>query len=65
VVAASGMSIGHKGMLYASRTLAATAVDLFENPAVRDAIRAEWAEKTKGVTYRWYVPDGPPPVPAR
>ena len=65
VVAASGMSIGHKGMMYAARTLAATAVDLFENTAVREAIRAEWTEKTQGVTYRWYVPDGPPPVPAR
>jgi aminobenzoyl-glutamate utilization protein B len=64
VVAASGMSIGHKGMLYASRTLAATAVDLVENAAVRDAIRTEWAQKTKGVTYKWYVPDGPPPAPA-
>ena len=63
VVAASGMSIGHKGMMLAATTLAATAVDLYENAAVRDAIRAEWAEKTKGVTYRWYIPDGPPPVP--
>jgi len=63
VVAASGMSIGHKGMMYAARTLAATAVDLFENAAVREAIRAEWTEKTKGVTYTWLVPDGPPPVP--
>jgi aminobenzoyl-glutamate utilization protein B len=65
VVAASGMSIGHKGMLYAASTLAATAVDLFENAGLREAIRQEWAEKTKGVTYRWYVPEGPPPVPAR
>jgi len=46
-----------------ARTLAATAVDLFENAAVREAIRAEWTEKTKGVTYTWLVPDGPPPVP--
>ena len=63
VVAASGMSIGHKGMMLAASTLAATAVDLYEQTAVREAIRAEFAEKTKGVTYRWYVPDGPPPVP--
>jgi aminobenzoyl-glutamate utilization protein B len=65
VVAASGMSIGHKGMMYAARTLAATAVDLLEDASVREAIRAEWAEKTKGVTYKWMVPDGPPPVPER
>jgi aminobenzoyl-glutamate utilization protein B len=65
VVAASGMSIGHKGMMLAASTLAATAVDLYENAAAREAILAEFAEKTKGVTYRWYVPDGPPPVPKR
>jgi aminobenzoyl-glutamate utilization protein B len=65
VVASSGMSIGHKGMIAAANTLAATAVDLFADAAVREAIRAEFAEKTKGVTYKWLVPDGPPPVPGR
>jgi aminobenzoyl-glutamate utilization protein B len=65
VVASSGMSIGHKGMLMAAKTLAATAVDLFVDAATRDAIRAEFDEKTKGVTYKWLVPDGPPPVPRR
>ncbi len=64
VVATSGMSIGHKGMIYASKVLAATAVDLFEKPDVRDAIKKEFAEQTKGVTYRTFIPDGPPPVPA-
>ena len=63
VVASSGTTIGHKGMLLAAKTLAATAVDLYENTRAREAIRAEFAEKTKGVTYRWYVPDGPPPIP--
>lgn len=65
VVASSGMSIGHKGMMVASSALAATAVDLFADKASLDAVRAEWTQKTKGVTYKWYVPDGPPPVPKR
>jgi hypothetical protein len=52
-------------MVYAAATIAATAVDLLEKNAVREAIRAEFAEKTKGVTYRWLVPDGPPPVPSK
>ena len=65
VVAASGMSIGHKGMMVAASTMAATAVDLFADAPTRDALRTEWAAKTKGKTYRWLVPDGPPPVPAR
>jgi aminobenzoyl-glutamate utilization protein B len=63
VVATGGMSIGHKGMMYASKVLAATAVDLFEKPEVREAIRKEFEEQTKGFMYKAYIPDGPPPVP--
>jgi aminobenzoyl-glutamate utilization protein B len=63
VVACGGMSIGHKGMTLAAKTLAATMVDLFEDPATREAIQAEFKEKTKGHTYKGYIPDGPPPLP--
>jgi aminobenzoyl-glutamate utilization protein B len=63
VVAAGGMSIGHKGMLHAAKTLAATMVDLFEDPAARAAIRAEFEKKTRGFVYKPYIPDGPPPLP--
>jgi len=65
VVASSGMSIGHKGMMVAANALAATATDFFENVAMRESVRSEWATKTKGMTYRWYVPDGQPPVPKK
>ena len=63
VAACGGMSIGHKGMAFAAKTLAATMVDLFEQPAKREEIRKEFEEKTKGVTYKGYIPDGPPPLP--
>jgi aminobenzoyl-glutamate utilization protein B len=63
VVACGGMSIGHKGMIYASKALAATMVDLFSDPKEVQAIQAEFAEKTKGLVYKPYIPDGPPPVP--
>jgi aminobenzoyl-glutamate utilization protein B len=63
VVAAGGMSIGHKGMVQAAKTLAATMVDLFADEAARAAVRAEFERKTRGVVYRPYVPDGPPPLP--
>ena len=63
VVAPGGMSIGHKGLTYAAKALAATAVDLFESPRERDAIVKEFAEKTKGHTYKGYIPAGPPPLP--
>ncbi len=63
VVATGGMSIGHKGMVQAAKVLAATMVDLFEDPATREAIRTEFEEKTQGHVYKAYIPDGPPPVP--
>jgi len=63
VVAAGGMSIGHKGLTYAASALAATMVDLFEDASARNAIRAEFAEKTRGFVYKPYISPGPPPLP--
>lgn len=63
VVATAGMSIGHKGLVHAAKTLAATMVDLFDDANARNAIRGEFEEQTKGHVYKPYVPDGPPPVP--
>jgi aminobenzoyl-glutamate utilization protein B len=63
VVAAGGTSIGHKGMLAAAKTLAATLVDLLDDPAARAAVRAEFEEKTRGFVYKPLVPDGPPSLP--
>jgi aminobenzoyl-glutamate utilization protein B len=63
VVACAGMSIGHKGMAYAAKALAATMIDLFEDQKAREAIQAEFKEKTKGHVYKPYIPDGPPPLP--
>jgi len=63
VVACGSMSIGHKGMTFAAKTLASTMVDLFEQPEKRAEIQKEFAEKTKGTTYKGYIPDGPPPLP--
>ncbi len=62
VVASAGMSIGHKGMVHAAKTLAVTMVDLFEDAAVREAVRKEFARSTEGFTYKPYVPEGPPPA---
>jgi aminobenzoyl-glutamate utilization protein B len=63
VAASGGMSIGHKGMLLAARTLAATMVDLYEQPAALEAVRAEFKARKGDTVYRSYVPDGPPPLP--
>jgi aminobenzoyl-glutamate utilization protein B len=63
VVAAGGMSIGHKGMVYAAKALAATMVDLYENPEQLAAVKREFEEKTKDFTFELSIPDGPPPIP--
>jgi len=63
VVATSGMSNGHKGMIHAAKALAASMVDLYEKPEQRDAIVKEFEEQTKGFKYKFYIPEGPPPVP--
>ncbi len=63
VVACSGMSIGHKGMLYAAKALAATMVDLLAEPATVTSIREEFASRRGDVTWVPFVPPGPPPLP--
>jgi aminobenzoyl-glutamate utilization protein B len=64
VVATGGMSIGHKGMIVAAKTLAATMVDLYEKPQALREIRAEFEKKRGGVAFKAYLPEGPPPVPS-
>jgi aminobenzoyl-glutamate utilization protein B len=64
VVAAGGMSIGHKGMMYASKAMAATMIDLYLSPQQRDAIKKDFVERKGNVVYKAYIPDGPPPIPA-
>jgi aminobenzoyl-glutamate utilization protein B len=63
VVACGGMSIGHKGMILAAKTLASTMVDLFTDPANVKAVRDEFAKKSEGVHYTAYIPAGPPRLP--
>jgi aminobenzoyl-glutamate utilization protein B len=63
VVATGGMSIGHRGMVYAAKALAATMVDLYENPEQRAAVVKEFREQTDGFKFKYYIPEGPPPVP--
>jgi aminobenzoyl-glutamate utilization protein B len=63
VVATGGMSIGHRGMVYAAKALAATMVDLYQQPETLAAIRKEFEERTRDVEYRAYIPSGPPPIP--
>ncbi|HKR64842.1 MAG TPA: amidohydrolase, partial [Thermoanaerobaculia bacterium] len=63
VAACGGMSIGHKGMLFASKTLATTMIDLFRDPKLVQSMKQEFAKSTEGVTYKPFIPEGPPPIP--
>jgi len=63
VVACGGMSIGHKGMLFAAKSLGTTMVDLFENELLRKEIRAEFEKRKGNEVWKAMLPDGPPPVP--
>jgi aminobenzoyl-glutamate utilization protein B len=63
VVACGGMSIGHKGMLFASKALGTTMVDLFENEKLRQDIRTEFLKRKGNEVWKAMLPDGPPPVP--
>ena len=45
IVACGKSGLAHKGMLYAAKVLAATAIDLFENEALLAAAKAEFAER--------------------
>lgn len=63
IVCTGSMSIGHKGMLTAARTLSATVLDLLMEPNLLAEVRAEWREKTQGKPYRNPLPpDAKPPV---
>ncbi|MFC4721597.1 amidohydrolase [Geojedonia litorea] len=62
VVACGGMSIGHKGMIYASKAMAMTMADLFEQPQLIAKVKAEYKERKGDEVYEAMVPDGPPPI---
>ena len=62
VVASGGMSIGHKGMVYAAKALAMTGVDLFTDTKLLQSVKAEFKERLGDYVYEGMVPPGPPPL---
>jgi aminobenzoyl-glutamate utilization protein B len=63
VTACGGMSIGHKGMLFAAKALAMTMVDLYNDEELIKEIKSEFNERKAGQTWKAMIPDGPPPIP--
>ncbi|MDG2492242.1 MAG: amidohydrolase [Flavobacteriaceae bacterium] len=60
VVACTGMSIGHKGMLYASKALGMTMVDLFKDPELVKRIKEDFKNNKTNSSYDPRIPAGPP-----
>jgi aminobenzoyl-glutamate utilization protein B len=62
-VAQSGMSIGHKGLIFASKVIAASGLELLTNPALLKAAQDEWEERMGGKVYKSPLPaDLKPPL---
>ena len=65
-VAASGSSIGTKGMIVAAKTMALTAVELFSNPAILQAAKDELLRRRgRDFIYKPMVGDREPPLDYR
>ncbi|MVM29037.1 amidohydrolase [Spirosoma sp. HMF4905] len=61
--AASGMSIGQKGMLVAAKTMALTALDLYKTPALIEKARKEWVDRRgANFNYESFIGNRKPPV---
>ena len=60
VVACTGMSIGHKGMIYASKALAMTMADLYNSPALIEEVKRDFIENRKYDKYDPRILTGPP-----
>lgn len=61
VTASAASNIGHQGLLYAARYLAATAVDLITQPDLLAQFTQEFQQRTAGVQWQSLIPDGQQP----
>jgi aminobenzoyl-glutamate utilization protein B len=61
VVACGGMSIGHKGTIYAAKAMAMTMSDLFKNDRLIKEITSEYLERKGDEVYEAMI-DGPAPI---
>ena len=61
--AIGGTSSALKSTVFATKVMAASAVELLQQPALLDRVKADWRERMKGLTYRSPLPaDLAPPL---
>jgi len=56
-VSCSGMSIGHKSLIFAAKTIAGTALDLMTKPELLKKAQDEFGKRMERRTYRCPIPD--------
>lgn len=56
-VALNGMSIGHKSLIFASKVLATSALDLLTNPELMRSVHEEFEKRKAGRIYKSPIPD--------
>lgn len=65
-VACIGSSIGEKGIIYAAKVLAISAIDLLEQPDEVKAAKADWSQRMSKKKYTTLIPKGQkPPIRIR
>ncbi|MBE0632943.1 amidohydrolase, partial [Candidatus Bathyarchaeota archaeon] len=57
-VACAGSTIGHKSLVFAAKTMAASAIDLFTDEGLRKKAKEEHLERLAGRTYKTPLPEG-------
>ena len=62
LTAQGGMSIGHKGMLYAGKVIGATAIEFLQEPKLIKQARAEFEAVTSKTPYVLPIPDDVKPL---
>ena len=58
----TGYSIGHKGMIQASKTLAVTIIDYLQSTDLQRSIRQDFERRRNSYRYRSFLSDGPPTI---
>jgi aminobenzoyl-glutamate utilization protein B len=57
IVACTGTSIGEKGLMVAAKTLAASAIDLYQSEELRDRVQADFEKIREPLDYRTLIPE--------
>ncbi len=61
VVAQGSMSLGQKGMFYAAKVMALSALEFMQKPELIEKAKSEFAERRSAVNYISPIPDGAKP----